>query len=43
LARGNTVSEFTVENAFKVTAYFATTEGWYREIAMSTIITDFKK
>ncbi len=43
LTRGDAVSEFTVENAFKVTAYFATTEGWYREIAMSTIITDFKK
>jgi hypothetical protein len=27
LTRGDTVSEFTVENAFKVTAYFATTEG----------------
>lgn len=27
LTRGDAVSEFTVENAFKVTAYFATTEG----------------
>ena len=43
LAKGDTVAEFVVEDAFKVTAYFITTEGGYREIAMSTIITDFKK
>jgi prepilin-type N-terminal cleavage/methylation domain-containing protein len=32
-----------VDGALEVTAYFATTEGGYRELSMSTIITDFKK
>lgn len=40
---GNGVSPFTVEGAFKLTAYFASTEGGYREMSMSTIVTDFKK
>lgn len=43
LASGTSTAEFAVENAFKVSAYFATTEGGYREMSMSTIITDFKK
>lgn len=41
--QGSGTPEFIVNSAFRVTAYFATTEGGYREIPMSTIITDFKK
>lgn len=33
----------TVPNAFTLTAYFATTEGGYREFSMYTILTDWKK
>ena len=32
-----------VDGALDITAYFATTEWGYRELSMSTIITDFKK
>lgn len=34
---------FAISGAFRITAYFATTEGGYREMAISTIVTDFKK
>jgi prepilin-type N-terminal cleavage/methylation domain-containing protein len=40
---GAGVPKFVVEGAFQITAYFATTEGGYRELAISTIVTDFKK
>lgn len=40
---GNSTPKFTVDGGYRVTAYFATTEGGYRELSMSTIVTDFKK
>lgn len=43
ITQGSSTPPFTVNAAFRVTAYFATTEGGYREIPMSTIVTDFKK